>query len=139
VNLVGWFRGELGIGESVRCMTKACDAAGLSTALVELKLNCLNRNADTTYVARLQEANPYPVNIFHLDPPVSQDIDHHHGRAFRADRYNIAYWAWELPEFPDGWVDRHRFFDEIWWPLRVCPRCHRCQAAQAGAGHAPRH
>ena len=116
VNLVGWFRGELGIGESVRCMTKACDAVGLATKLVELKLNCLNRNADVTYAARLQEANPYPVNIFHLDPPVSQDIDHHHGRAFRADRYNIAYWAWELPEFPDSWVDRHRFFDEIWCP-----------------------
>ena len=116
VNLVGWFRGELGIGESVRCMTKACDAVGLATNLVELKLNCLNRNADATYASRLQEANPYPVNIFHLDPPVSQDIDHHHGRAFRADRYNIGYWAWELPEFPDSWVDRHRFFDEIWCP-----------------------
>ena len=116
VNLVGWFRGELGIGESVRCMAKACDAVGLPAALVELKLNCLNRNRDTTYAARLQTANPHPVNIFHLDPPVAQDIDHHHGRAFRADRYNIAYWAWELPEFPDGWVSKHRYFDEIWCP-----------------------
>jgi GT2 family glycosyltransferase/glycosyltransferase involved in cell wall biosynthesis len=116
VNLVGWFRNELGIGESARCMARACDAAGLATALVELKLNCLNRNGDTTYAARLQEANPFPVNIFHLDAPVSQDIDHYHGRTFRADRYNIAYWAWELPEFPDAWVDRHRFFDEIWCP-----------------------
>ncbi len=116
VNLVGWFRGELGIGESVRCMAKACDAAGLATSLVEMKLNCLGRNGDTSFAARLQEANPYPVNIFHLDPPVSQDIDHHHGRGFRADRYNIGYWAWELPEFPDAWVDRHQFFNEIWCP-----------------------
>ena len=116
VNLVGWFRGELGIGESVRCMAKACDAAGLAANLIELKLNCLGRNGDTSYAGRLQEANPFPVNIFHLDPPVGQDIDAHHGRAFRADHYNIAYWAWELPEFPDAWVDRHRFFDEIWCP-----------------------
>ena len=116
VNLVGWFRGELGLGESVRCMAKACDAVGLPAALVELKLNCLNDNADTTYAARLQAANPYPVNIFHLDPPVAQDIDHHHGPAFRANHYNIAYWAWELPEFPDGWVGKHSYFDEIWCP-----------------------
>jgi len=116
VNLVGWFRGELGIGESVRCMARACDAAGLAAALIDLKLNCLNRDGDTTYATRLQETNPHPVNIFHLDPPVSQDIDHLHGRAFRADHYNIGFWAWELPEFPDGWVDRHRFFDEIWCP-----------------------
>jgi len=116
VNLVGWFRGELGLGESVRCMAKACDAVGLPAALIELKLNCLNANADTTYAARLQAANPYPVNIFHLDPPVAQDIDHHHGPAFRANHYNIAYWAWELPEFPDGWVSKHSYFDEIWCP-----------------------
>ena len=116
VNLVGWFRGELGIGESVRCMTRACDAAGLATKLIELKLNCLNHNGDTSYAGRLQEANPYPVNIFHLDPPVSTEIDRFHGRAFRADRYNIGYWAWELPEFPDNWVDRHQFFNEIWCP-----------------------
>jgi len=116
VNLVGWFRGELGIGESVRCMAKACDATGLAAALIDMKLNCLGGNGDVTYAARLQDDNPHPVNIFHLDPPVSQDIDHDHGRAFRANHYNIAYWAWELPEFPDSWVDRHRFFDEIWCP-----------------------
>lgn len=116
VNIVGWFRGELGIGESARCMAKACDAVGLPANLVELKLNCLNRDGDTTFAARLQETNPHTVNIFHLDPPVSKDIDHHHGQAFRADHYNIAYWAWELTEFPDSWVDRHRFFDEIWCP-----------------------
>ena len=116
VNLVGWFRGELGIGESVRCMAKACAAVKLPAALVELKLPCLNGFGDSTYAGRVQEANPYPVNIFHLDPPVGQDIDHHHGPAFRRDHYNIGYWAWELPEFPDHWVGKHQFFDEIWCP-----------------------
>ncbi len=116
MNLVGWFRAELGIGESARCMAKACDAVNLPTALVDLKLNCLNRQRDLTFAERLQEKNPFPVNVFHLDPPVAQDIDHHHGPAFRADHYNIAYWAWELPEFPDSWVNRHRFFDEVWCP-----------------------
>jgi len=116
VNLVGWFRGELGIGESARCMAKACAAVSLPAALVDLKLPCLSAHGDDTFAAKLQAKNPYPVNIFHLDPPVAQDIDHHHGDAFRADRYNIGYWAWELPEFPDGWVGQHRFFDEIWCP-----------------------
>ena len=116
VNLVGWFRGELGIGESVRCMARACAAAGVPAALVDLKLPCLNAPGDTTFAGQLQTANPYPVNIFHIDPPVGQDIDHHHGAAFRADHYNIAYWAWELPEFPDAWVGQHRFYDEIWCP-----------------------
>ena len=116
VNLIGWFRAALGIGESVRCMAKACDAARLPAALIEMRLHCLNPPGDDTYAARLQETHPYPINIFHLDPPVSEQIDHHHGAELRSGRYNIAYWAWELPEFPDQWVRQTAYFDEIWCP-----------------------
>ena len=56
------------------------------------------------------------MNVIHVDAPASRDIDHHHGPAFRAGKYNIAYWAWELPEFPDAWLEHARYFDEIWCP-----------------------
>ncbi len=118
LNIAGFFRADLGVGESVRCMARAADAAGLGAALVELKLHCINPQTDDTFAARLQDANPHPVNVFHLDAPVSRDIDHHHGAAFRRDHYNIGYWAWELPEFPDAWVQYTNYFDEIWTPSR---------------------
>lgn len=116
LNIVGFLAAELGIGQSARCMVRAADAAHLATALVPLKLHCKNRLGDQTYTSRLQETNPYKFNVIHLDPPASRDIDHHHGKAFRAGKYNIGYWAWELPEFPDGWVSACAYFDEIWCP-----------------------
>ena len=116
VNLIGWFRATLGVGESARCMARACDAAALPAALIDLRLNCLNPPSVDTFAARLQTANPHPVNIFHVDPPASEEIDHHHGANFRKDKYNIAYWAWELPEFPDHWVKQAAHFHEIWCP-----------------------
>ena len=67
-------------------------------------------------LAELTSENPYPINIFHIDPAQCGDIDHHHGEDFRKDRYNIAYWAWELPEFPDAWLKYFKYFDEIWTP-----------------------
>ncbi len=118
LNIVGFFRADLGVGESVRCMARAAEAAKLDAALVELKLHCINPQTDTAFVPRLQLTNPHPVNVFHLDAPVSLDIDTHHGAAFRADKYNIGYWAWELPEFPDAWVRFADVFDEIWAPSR---------------------
>ncbi|MDP2137977.1 MAG: glycosyltransferase [Candidatus Didemnitutus sp.] len=116
VNLIGWFRAAVGIGESVRCMAKACDAASLPAALIDLRLNCLNGNADDTFASRLQEKPDQPINVFHIDPPVSDQIDHHHGPELRRDRYNIAYWAWELPVFPQHWVRQLAYFDEVWCP-----------------------
>jgi glycosyltransferase involved in cell wall biosynthesis len=115
LNIAGFLTADLGIGESARCMVRAADAAGLSSALVDLRLPCKNRKGDGTYLGRLQEDNPYPVNVVHLDPPVSRDLDHYHP-SFRPGRYNIAFWAWELPEFPDAWLPCCDNFDEIWCP-----------------------
>ncbi len=116
LNIVGFLTAELGVGESARCMVRAADAAGIPTALVPLKLNCKNRLGDQTYATRLQDDNPHRVNVVHLDPPASRDIDHHHGLKFRAGKYNIGYFAWELPEFPDAWAPSFDFYDEIWCP-----------------------
>ena len=116
LNIAGFLTADLGVGESARCMVRAADAAQLPTALIALKLNCKNRLGDATYATRLQDENPHGVNVVHLDPPASRDLDHHHGPTFRAGKYTIAYFAWELPEFPDAWVPNFEYYDEIWCP-----------------------
>jgi glycosyltransferase involved in cell wall biosynthesis len=116
LNIVGFLTADLGVGESARCMVKAADAATIPNALVALKLNCKNNLGDKTYEARLQETNPYDVNVIHIDPPASRDIDHHHGESFRHSKYNIGYFAWELTEFPESWISAFDYYDEIWCP-----------------------
>ncbi|MSU45636.1 MAG: glycosyltransferase family 1 protein [Lacunisphaera sp.] len=118
LNVSGYFRADLGIGESARCMARAAEAASLPLALVNFKLPCKNPQSDETFTARLQPENPYPVNVFHVDPPGMRDIDHHHGAGFRRGKYNIGYWAWELPDFPDAWIHFTDYCHEVWAPSR---------------------
>ena len=115
MNITGFLAADLGIGESARCMVRAADAAHIATALVPLRLHSKNRLGDLTFADRLQAANPHHVNVVHIDAPASRDLDHHHP-GFREGKYNIAYWAWELPEFPDAWVPNFSFFHEVWCP-----------------------
>ncbi len=115
VNIAGFLTADLGIGESARCMVRAADAAALPAALIDLKLHCKNPRSDPAYLARLQEEPAHPVNVVHLDPPVARELDHRHPGLLRG-RYNIAYWAWELPEFPDSWLPCCDYFNEIWCP-----------------------
>lgn len=122
INIVGFLTADLGVGESARCMVRAADAAGLTSALVPLKLPCKNRLGDLTFGSRLQFTNPHAVNVVHLDPPASRDLDHHHGAAFRAGKYHIGYFAWELPEFPDAWLGSFEYYDEIWCPSEFTAR-----------------
>ncbi|HVU16300.1 MAG TPA: glycosyltransferase family 4 protein [Candidatus Didemnitutus sp.] len=118
LNLAGFFRADLGIGESVRCAARSADAADLPVSLIDLRLPCKNPLGDSSFVPRLQLANPHPVNVIHVDAPAMADLDHHHGTEFRRGKYNIGYWAWELPEFPDAWIPYAGFCDEVWAPSR---------------------
>ncbi len=118
LNVLGYLRADLGVGESARCMVRAADADRLPAALVELRLPCKNPAGDDALSARLQDAFPQPVTVVHVDPPGMRDLDHHHGDAYRRDRHVVGYWAWELPEFPDAWVDCADRCDEIWAPSR---------------------
>ncbi len=116
LNVVGYLTADLGIGESARCMVRAADAAAIPVALVNLKLPVKSSRSDNSYHTRLTDSNRYPVNVIHLDPPGAPDVDHHHGLAFRSQKHNIGYWAWELPEFPDAWIPYFEWYDEIWCP-----------------------
>ena len=116
MNIVGFLTADLGIGESARAMVRAADAAAIPVALVPLRLNCRNRMGDPTYASRLQDDNPHGTNVIHIDPPVARDIAHHHGEPFMRDKFNIGYFAWELPEFPEAWMPSLDYFDEIWCP-----------------------
>lgn len=115
-NLIGYFRADLGIGESVRCAARAAAAAGVPAALVDLRLPCKNPMTDDSFTARLQPDFPHPVNVVHVDAPGMRDLAHHHGPQIFAGKYTIGYWAWELPEFPDAWVQYADFCQEIWAP-----------------------
>lgn len=116
INLVGWFDAELGIGESARLAAKALDTTSIDIALIPLKVNCLASRNDNSVTNRLVDHNLYPINVFHIDAPQSADIDHHHGENFRKGKRNIAYWAWELPDFPDNWIKYFEYYDEVWTP-----------------------
>lgn len=122
MNVVGFITADLGIGESARCMVRAADAAQIPAAAVPLKLPCKARLGDQSFSPFVQDHNPHAVNVFHLDPPASRDIDTHHGVDFRRNKYNVGYWAWELPEFPDAWLPYFDFFQEIWCPSEFVRR-----------------
>lgn len=120
LNVIGWLDAELGLGEGARCMLRAARAVELPAAPVQLRIPCRAAGGNTEFTAG--EQAPHPVNVFHVDPPAAGEIDRRHGTALRQGRRNIAYWAWELEEFPDAWVESSSPFDEIWCPSEFTRR-----------------
>jgi glycosyltransferase involved in cell wall biosynthesis len=115
VNLIGYLTADNGVGEAARLVASSLEAAGVPRALVNFEAGSRRRRGDGA-LAGLGAANPYGVNLVHVNADQVRVFAAHHGPGFFAGRYNIGFWMWELADFPPEWDDRFHWFDEIWTP-----------------------
>jgi glycosyltransferase involved in cell wall biosynthesis len=120
VNVIGWFHGFLGVGESARACAKAARNAGFEVDPVMLKLKLNGGQSKDLWVDSIVDTGHRGITIAHVDAPQSFDLTRQHPVEMDADNYRIGYWAWELPEFPDSWIQFASQFDEIWCPSEFC-------------------
>ena len=116
INLIGHIRGDFGLGESCRLVANALKASGIPFSIYNLPLNGPARETDTTWAAAETADFPYGINLLHLNPNEIANAVWRLDRRALHDRYNMAYWLWELPEFPPEWDYTFSLFDEIWTP-----------------------
>jgi len=116
INIVGYVRSEHGVGESVRSCARAANAAALSFSLHDFNAGNQARTSDDTWVHCLTPQPNHAVSVFHINADQMPLASITLGRRFFRDRYNIGYWAWELPDFPDRWAGSFAHVDEVWSP-----------------------
>ena len=112
VNVAGYLRSELGIGEVARQMISALDAAGVTALPVGLVAP--DSRQGHTYVAGDHDRNPFPVNIVCVNADGLPVFAQEAGERFFEDRYTIGVWWWETSEFPERFMDAFDYVDEVW-------------------------
>ncbi|OLN24368.1 Glycosyltransferase [Desulfovibrio sp. DV] len=114
VNIIGFARGELGIGEDSRMCALALAAAGVPFSVVNVQTGPGTRQADGWLDACISDELPYPVNIFCLTGLDTTRLWLERGEELFSGRINIGYWPWELPGWPEVMADAYRLMDELW-------------------------
>jgi glycosyltransferase involved in cell wall biosynthesis len=112
VNIAGYITGEFGVGEGVRALIRAVQAAGLPYVLNNLEVSW-HRNQDTSFEG-FADDNPYRVNLVAANADQADEFHEQKGASYFQGRYNIGSWFWELSRFPESWLSRFRHYDEIW-------------------------
>ncbi|MFC3750522.1 glycosyltransferase [Paenibacillus sp. GCM10012306] len=116
INLIGYARAEMGIGESCRIAAKSITASEIPFGIVNFTgTNSASMN-DTSWIAKEIDSPKYNVNIFHINAEQMIEIYANYGNSIFEKRYNIGYWHWELPDFPDEWKESFNLVNEIWVP-----------------------
>ena len=111
INVLGHLTSEKGVGEMGRSNLRILQAAGIpcvANDFVDHGAQNIEQRPSSYSVA-----NPYPVNLVSVNADcLTQYV--HDNPSYLDDRFNIAYWAWELSEFPEEWATSFGYVDEVW-------------------------
>jgi glycosyltransferase involved in cell wall biosynthesis/SAM-dependent methyltransferase len=121
VNVVGYFRSELGTGEAARQALRALDACGVPALPVHGRSIPPNRQGHAFTHLDYTDAF-YPVNLICMNADMLGDFAVHAGPAFFNSRYSIGMWFWEVEKFPERWMSAFEHVEELWLPTEHMAR-----------------
>lgn len=116
INLIGQIKNEVGLGQSNRLLAEVLDRTTYPLSICNCEPFTISSRNDTSWDSRISNTFPYNINIFHINPFELPFAILNIGIDKFDQKYNIAFWLWELEEFPDEWVKTSRFLNEIWTP-----------------------
>lgn len=112
VNVVGYFRAELGLGTAARSLLAALEASEIpfNTILFE---GTENRQANP-FVHRQAETGSPDINIVCVNADQIAAFAEQTGPELWQGRYTIGLWFWEVEDFPVWAHGAFNYVDEVW-------------------------
>jgi glycosyltransferase involved in cell wall biosynthesis len=116
INFIGLIKAEVGLGQSCRLIAEAIDNTDIEyTVFNQIQINSC-RQEDSSWDNKITNTTPFNINLIHINPPDLAIAFLTLDKSIWDYKYNIAFWLWELEEFPDEWVKCFDLLDEIWTP-----------------------
>ncbi|HEY5515653.1 MAG TPA: hypothetical protein VIK12_05535, partial [Pengzhenrongella sp.] len=114
VNVVGFLRGELGIGESARLMLSALRAAQVPCATIAVDRHLASRQGAAYDNVPAQPEQPtFDTSLICVNADLTQTVAE--SIPERLDRtYRIGMWYWEVEDFPATQHGGFEHVDEVW-------------------------
>lgn len=116
INLVGSVKAATGLGQSSRLIEYVLSRSEIPYSIYNFMQSSVKSISDKSYDSKITKEFPYSINLLHVNtqefPIAASSLE----KEVWNQRYNIAFWLWELEEFPEEWVRCMNLLDEIWTP-----------------------
>ncbi len=114
VNLLGYARGELGIGEDVRLVAAALHTQGIPLCIVNVEPGKEISQEDRSVEHWIVGQPRYGINLMCITGVEQARFACEKGVEMFHGRYNIGLSPWELPQWPSSCQYAYGMVDEIW-------------------------
>lgn len=112
VNVAGYLRAELGVGEASRLALGAISAADIPHATL-VYARTSSRQGHVFQQDQLSSA-PYDINLVCVNADQISFFRHDAGASFPREAYTIGLWFWEVEGFPASLHAAFDQVDEVW-------------------------
>lgn len=116
VNLCAYIRGDFGIAEGGRILADILQAAGIPFTIIDIEGEKSFQYSARKWNHKISNKFIYNTNLMFTNANGMADFLQEISLDALKDRYNIGYWAWELPEFPEKWTPAFEHLQEVWAP-----------------------
>ena len=114
LNVMGFVRGEFGLGISVRALARACLDHNLPVCLLDADVQLGSRQAERSMDGLIADEPRYRDTLVYMNPDLLKGVWERVGGAALKHCRKIGYWYWELERFPRKWNYALDLVDEIW-------------------------
>jgi glycosyltransferase involved in cell wall biosynthesis len=122
VNLYGYAKGELGIGEDVRLAAAALRTQGIPFSIINVEPGKEISQEDHSAHEWITKKPAYAINLLCITGVEQARLTCERGTRMFGDRYNIGLSPWELPHWPASCLHTYGAIDEIWGISRYTAR-----------------
>jgi len=114
VNLYGYAKGELGIGEDVRLAAAALRTQEIPFSIINVEPGKEISQEDHSAHEWISKKPQYAINLLCITGVEQARLVCEHGTDMFGDRYNIGLSPWELPHWPASCQHTYGAVDELW-------------------------
>ncbi|HHY80979.1 MAG TPA: glycosyltransferase [Thermoanaerobacter sp.] len=117
INLWGYFKKMMGVGESARYLFNSIKEVGIPFTLVNIESE-YHKDISAKELREIEgyfsKENIYKVNLIVVNADQIPHVYEHYGYDRFKNKYNIGFWAWEIEDyFP--FKNSFDYVDEIWY------------------------
>ena len=113
VNLVGFIRAEIGLGQAARGIARALEAADIPFNVINLDWH-KGRHGDLSWVRKEVADSDYDVTVVVANPDSMFTVRERLPNSIFQNRFVVGYWVWELPNVPAEWLEAFSLVNEVW-------------------------
>jgi glycosyltransferase involved in cell wall biosynthesis len=118
INVIGYLKAAMGLGEAGRLTLRSLTHAGLRAYGLETTLNSNSPRTDSSCTHLLEPEAKGRFHLFSINCDQLAQVVAHLRPVLRPDAYRILAPFWELSNLPDAWLPAADEVDEIWAPTR---------------------